>query len=121
MKKKGLALLLSSIGAMSLAACGGGDNGGNAADTWSVFVYMCGSDLESEYGMGTADLEEMMELADSPNVNVYVETGGSTVWQNEVSSNQLTRYKVEHGKLIELETLDNASMGEEDTLKDFLD
>lgn len=60
---------------MSLAACGGGDNGGNAADTWSVFVYMCGSDLESEYGMGTADLEEMMELADSPNVNVYVETG----------------------------------------------
>ena len=28
--------------------------------TWTVFVYLCGSDLESDGGMGTDDLEEMM-------------------------------------------------------------
>ena len=31
------------------------------ADTWSVFVYMCGSDLESNYGAATADIKEMID------------------------------------------------------------
>ena len=28
--------------------------------TWTVFVYICGSDLESEYGCATSDISEML-------------------------------------------------------------
>lgn len=122
MKKKGLALLVSSVCALSLAACGSGNDGNKTSgDTWSIFVYMCGSDLESQHGMGTLDLQEMMSVADNPNVNVYVETGGSSVWNSDVPNDKLTRYKVENGSLQQLEVLDNASMGDAETLKSFMD
>ena len=49
----------------------GGENvqGDRTEGTWAVYVYMCGSDLESEGGFATDDLMEMT-LADLPdNVN----------------------------------------------------
>ena len=49
---------------------------GNGKDTVTVMVYMCGTDLESNYGMATSDLQEMMNATISSNVNVSVETGG---------------------------------------------
>ncbi len=33
---------------------------GGGKDTVTIMVYMCGTDLESRSGMGTADLQEMM-------------------------------------------------------------
>ena len=33
---------------------------GIAKDTWTVFVYLCGSDLETDGGAATADLAEMV-------------------------------------------------------------
>ncbi len=32
----------------------------NRNDTWAVYWYLCGSDLESNGGAATTDLEEMM-------------------------------------------------------------
>ena len=73
-------------------------------DAWTVLIYMCGSDLESKYGFGTANLKEiasveaptdesgeildvigMPELARSParKVNVLIETGGAKAWHAE--------------------------------------
>ncbi len=49
---------------------------GNGRDTVTVMVYMCGTDLESKYGMGTSDLGEMVKATISDKVNVIVETGG---------------------------------------------
>ena len=47
------------------------------AGTWTIFVYLCGSDLESGDGMGTDDINEMMSATGSDNVRFVVETGGA--------------------------------------------
>lgn len=52
------------------------------ADSWSVFVYMCGSDLESSYGAATADISEMIDASPSDEVTVIIQTGGANKWQN---------------------------------------
>ena len=47
---------------------------------WTVCVYMCGTDLESNGACATADILEML-AADIPNdVNVLVMTGGTKKW-----------------------------------------
>ena len=83
--KKYLSLLLALALLPNLAACGSEDV--SADDTgdgsWAVYWYLCGSDLESQNGCATADLSEMLEVQLPENVNVVIETGGATAWQNE--------------------------------------
>ena len=73
---------------------------GNGSDTATIMVYMCGADLESQSGMGTSDLQEMLNATISDNVNVIVETGGASYWQNQVVSNSTCQiYQVRAGGL----------------------
>ena len=50
-------------------------------DTWTIFVYLCGSDLESRFlfggGMGTDDIKEMCAATSINKVRFVIETGGS--------------------------------------------
>ena len=55
-------------------------------------VYMCGSDLESELGSATKDLEEMLAADLSEQVNVIIETGGTRQWKNDVISTETVSY-----------------------------
>lgn len=59
---------------------------GDGSDTVTILVYMCGADLESQNGMGTADLKEMIQGAPSGSVNLLVYTGGAKRWNNTVVS-----------------------------------
>ncbi len=95
---------------------------GNGADTATVMVFMCGADLESSNGMGTADLLEMIKATISDNVNLIVETGGASSWKNDtVSSRTNQRYQVKTGGLKRLEAnLGKKSMVDPDTLSDFI-
>ena len=71
---------------------------GNGQDTVTIMVYMCGTDLESKYGMGTKDLMEMANAKIADNVNVIVYTGGCKKWNNSIISNSTNQiYKVESG------------------------
>lgn len=90
-------------------------------DTWAVYWYLCGSDLESGSGAATEDMMEMFETELPENVKVVIQTGGAYEWQNDmVDPNYLERY-VYSGTDIELvDQQPNASMGDGDTLKDFL-
>ncbi|HHV29988.1 MAG TPA: peptidase C11 [Clostridium sp.] len=95
---------------------------GNGEDTATVMVYMCGTDLESKWGMATADLQEMLNAEISDNVNIIVETGGTLKWQNKtINSKTNQRYKVTKNglKLIE-DNLGKKSMVDPDTLSDFI-
>ncbi len=77
----------------------------NADDSVTVMVYMCGTDLESKYSMGTSDLVEMANATIADNVNIIVETGGCRKWQNNVissSTNQIIKV-TSGGKVITLE------------------
>lgn len=73
---------------------------GNGKDTVTVMVYMCGTDLESKYGMATKDLNEMLSATLSSNVNLIVETGGCKKWKNNtISSSKNQIYKIENNKM----------------------
>lgn len=92
------------------------------ADTWSVFVYMCGSDLESNYGAATADIKEMIDAKPSDEVTVIIQTGGAQKWQNfGISANKLSRYILKNGELNLLEKLPQGNMGDGRTLYEFLE
>ena len=90
-------------------------------NSWTIFVYMCGSDLESYYGLANMDINEMIAANESDNVNVIVQTGGARTWKgNGISSTQIGRYEVRDNKLKLIDSLDAANMGKEETLEAFL-
>ncbi len=95
-----------------------------ATDTdteWVVYWYLCGSDLESNHAAATNDLAEMMEVQLPENVKVVIQTGGTSAWQNDIINvDTLGRYVYDHNGLQLIEELPSASMGDGQTLKDFL-
>ena len=95
---------------------------GNGQDTFTIMVYMCGTDLESNYGMATNDLNEMLKATISDKVNLIVETGGCKNWQNSIISNKTNqRYKITTRGLIALDqNLGKRAMTDPETLSDFI-
>ena len=89
-------------------------------DTWLVSWYICGSDLESEYGAASADLEELMEAELPPNVRVLILAGGTQEWQNDTFTRPLNLYLYDADGLHELERMNDADMGDPQTLAHFL-
>lgn len=90
-------------------------------DSWTIFVYLCGSNLESQGGSATKDLQEMLNSRSGNNVKFVVETGGAKSWRNNtVSARQLGRYLIQNGQMRDLGGVSVKSMGETDTLADFL-
>jgi len=88
---------------------------------WTVFVYLCGTDLESQGGSATDDLEEMLASSESDNVRFVVQTGGASDWyRDEVDKNSLQRFLVQNGKMELVDEQPAAAMGTIDTLSDFL-
>ena len=89
--------------------------------TWAIYVYMCGSNLESEYGCATADLNEVLSVALPESVTVVIEAGGSKKWRNSlIDSSKLDRVVYTKEGFGKIESLPSASMGSPDTLTDFL-
>ncbi len=95
---------------------------GNGRDTVTVMIYMCGTDLESKYGMGTSDLGEMVKATISDKVNVIVETGGCRAWKNNIVSSSVNQiYQVQTGGLKRLESnFGTAAMTNPDNLATFI-
>ena len=95
---------------------------GNGRDTVTIMVYMCGTDLESKYGMGTADLQEMASATLSDQVNLIVMTGGCSAWKNNVVSAKVNQiYQVKQGGLVCLnDNAGTAAMTDPDNLAAFI-
>ena len=93
----------------------------NKNDTWLIYWYLCGTDLESGYGSASRDFAELVQAKLPPNVKVLVQTGGTVEWQNEVvPDGQVARFLYDNEDLKLLETLPDVDMGAESTLEDFL-
>ena len=118
-------------------------------DAYTVLIYMCGSNLESDYankttyyydgynyeidgiGMATADINEILSVKNQPkDINIVIETGGAKSWTNksfgkygdyDINASKLQRHHVENGKIILDDTLDYASMGKASTLQSFIE
>ena len=95
---------------------------GQGADVVTIMVYLCGTDLESKSGMGTADLQEMAAATLSDNVNLIVYTGGCKKWKNNiVSSNVNQIFQIKQGGVKVLsENAGKASMSDPATLTSFI-
>ena len=97
-------------------------------NTWTIFMYLCGSNLESQYQAATTDIEEILSAnfnsENIQNVNIIIQTGGSKKWHsNNISNKKIQRYKVveDSDSLAFIQELDNSNMGNASTLYDFLD
>ena len=120
--KRIAALLLSLAAALSLTACDEEtDLSTDDGTTWAVYWYLCGSDLESGGGFASCDLFELLETDLPENVTVVIQTGGAEEWQNDfVESSVLQRYVYDSDGLYLVEEQPSASMGDSETLEDFL-
>ena len=99
---------------------------GDASDTWTVLMYVCGSDLESTStrmggGLATSNLVELTQANLGNNINYVIETGGAKRWQNDVvSARYLERYIMKDGYMTQVERASSASMATSSTLADFI-
>ena len=131
--KKCGALLLALMMMLTMSACGEElwelfwddvpdvPGGRRDSGSWAVYWYLCGSDLESEGGFATDDLLELLEVRLPENVTVVIETGGAVEWWNDmVDASVLQRYVYDSRGLRLVDEQPSASMGERETLADFL-
>ena len=89
--------------------------------TWTIFVYLCGTDLESEAGEATDDLQKMIEAGTDEDIKFIVQTGGTKEWQNDlVDGSILERYKVCDGQIELVDEQPIGNMGDSSSLADFL-
>ena len=92
-----------------------------AKETWAVYWYLCGSDLESENGFATGDLAETLEVVLPDNVKVVVQAGGSKTWDNDLlDASGLFRLERSGDEIGVVGKAGRASMGAPETLRDFL-
>lgn len=136
-KKKVFALLLTGVVAAAGiwgstgATCGTSDVYGEEYESdgyesdggsgWTIMLYLCGTDLETDNGLASINLEEICNADLPEDVNVVIETGGTNEWHwDGIDPGVLGRYHVENGDLNQIETQPSASMGEVSTLVDFV-
>ena len=96
---------------------------GGGQDSFTVMVYMCGTDLESKSGMASADLSEMAAATlDNDKLQIIVYTGGCTGWKTTQISNTTNQiWRVKHGSIERLESdAGNVSMTKPATLTSFI-
>ena len=93
-------------------------------DAWTIMIYMCGSDLESENKLATGDIKEILSRTGQPDdVNIIIETGGAKSWSTTygISKSNLERWHVENRKLVKDASITKANMGLSTTFQSFLE
>lgn len=96
---------------------------GNNQDEVTVMIYMIGSDLESECGSATADLNEILYSKINDNINIVVQTGGASSWQNNlISDRKIERYAINSEGMYRLDSkVKTDSMTSPEILQDFIE
>lgn len=96
---------------------------------WTMLVYMCGSDLEYRSGLCSKNINDMLLAAPGNDLQVAIETGGTSKWHGEYFTNNQTdlpkdgaldRFIVEGNRLTRIDEVETSSMVNKDTLCDFL-
>ena len=96
---------------------------GNGNDVFTIMVYMCGTDLESNSAAATRDLNEMINATvNNKNLNLIVYTGGCKRWRNDVISSSYNQvWQIQNGNIKCLEqNAGNPSMTKDTTLSSYI-
>ena len=87
----------------------------------TYMIYLNGSDLETDYGVATEDLKEILSTDISPSTRILVYTGGTERWNNQLISDSKNEiYEVVDGGLDRLVQINQKNMGSAETLKEFI-
>ena len=92
-------------------------------DAYTIMMYICGADLESQNGFATSDIKEILSVSNQPDdVNIIMETGGARSWNSTygISASELGRYSVSNKKLNKVTSVSKANMGSSSTLQSFI-
>ncbi len=121
-KKSGFSLKVNGKdGKLTVSRAIGASKKMGSDGVWTIFVYLCGTDLESGQGSATSDVAQMMESSGSDNVRFIIQTGGTSEWYNEMFAvGKAERYIVQNGDIELLDTVELTNMGESSTLESFL-
>ncbi len=93
----------------------------NESDSWVVYWYLCGTDLESQNGAASEDLAELQRVSLPPNVKVVIQAGGANEWQTRgIPARGTARLLYDADGLHDLGPTPNADMGTGAALQDFL-
>lgn len=87
----------------------------------TIMIYLVATNLESGSGYATSDIQEMLSLTNTGDVNIILETGGCLDWHNNyMTDGQVERFLIKNGDITRLENLGTIDMLEQDTLSDFI-
>ena len=119
-----LALLGVIVVILSVVVIGtlGGNNKRKKDDTRTIMIYLDGSNLETDSGTASADLLALdPEKIDLEKTHILVYTGGAEKWHNDfVKNDENAIFLFTEDGYEKLEVYDQVSMGDPDTLSDFL-
>lgn len=92
---------------------------------YTLMLYLCGSNLESESRAATRDLQEIMKNdIDTNKVNVLIYTGGTEMWYSNISSSRNSTILLKDTDFgLQMDTVKTESarsMGDASTFGDFL-
>jgi|GEM_PF-1248295 len=87
----------------------------------TVLIYAIGSDLESQQGRLSKDLEEILRGEPQTNCKVLIQTGGTLTYHNEYMINgKAERFYVKENKLQKIDSTIQADACVPETLTDFM-
>jgi len=95
-----------------------------APGTWTIFLYLCGTDLESDRGYGAAsgDVKQILDAESNENVRFVIQTGGTSKWQNSsFDRKKCERWVINDGELELADSVSLSNMGSAATLAEFLE
>ena len=93
----------------------------NPDGSFTIFVYMVGSDLESYGQAASHDIEEMCLAKTGEKVKIVLITGGAEEWGHaSVKAGTTQIFTIQDGELTELADLGLQNMANEGTLESFL-
>ena len=94
-----------------------------STETYTLMVYMCGSNLETDDGFATDDIEEMLDSQLAEEVNLLIYTGGTEDWSDErIGDGKNQIFKVENKDLTLLkEETNKGYMSDPEALEYFID
>ena len=90
-------------------------------DSFTIMVYIIGSNLESDGGAATSDILEMASAIYGEDVNVVIQTGGAKQWYiSDIPADKIGRFELRDGFLTMVEELPQTSMCRQSTLAEFI-
>ncbi len=109
-----------------------GNNGNTVVENkngFTLLMYICGSDLESDRtqgGLASSDIQEILSVSGQPeDVNIVMQTGGATRWASYgkklgINASKSQRWHVENQTIVLDEEFASVNMGESSSLESFL-